>query len=485
MIAGTFLVSPIGGAVAGMTGSAFAGLASAIIACAAWLRPDWLLMAAVAAAPVLRSVNQQALPPEIIAQAKTAIVLTVGIFWGLQCMLSRTRLALPRGLVVLISAWLGLTALAVMHAADPLLSLAYLQLTAAGLAAFFVTFQLDRSKQRRMVWLILGVGGALGLLVILQYLVVTYDFAPFLARFIVEPRTQAYYASNPLGDASGRFRPSGTMFHPNSMGLYFAVLLPFACALLTVRSLSIKKRLCIAGFALLMGGGLYATNSRGASVAVAAALIFLCVHASYRRLAALGLLTLLGAGFFYAAANGGEPLLQAFESMARFQAGLSGRTTVWENALALIHQAPFLGVGPGNFSTQYVSRFGYFVPNSVQEQMSQLWTLQNVQPEKIIQNFHAHNIYLQLAGELGVLGPLLFIAAVVWIVAHMERCARDWAVGSTRRALALAAAALAVGVAVYGFFDSQYAFTFDSINLVAAPLLAAGLRSAQAERLPW
>jgi O-antigen ligase len=169
-------------------------------------------------------------------------------------------------------------------------------------------------------------------------------------------------------------------------------------------------------------------------------------------------------------------LARVLENKARLQTGLSGRETIWRNTWDFLHESPFLGVGPGNFSREYVSHFGYFVTNSKDERAAQIWAVQRI-GDQIVDNFHAHNIYLQLLGEVGVAGPLLFLIGAAAVLVSCERRSRMASPGSFRRAVLLATAANAVGLVVFGFFDSQLAFTLGSLNLLAGPLLAMGLTS--------
>src|SRR5204863_5354632 len=94
------------------------------------------------------------------------------------------------------------------------------------------------------------------------------------------------------------YRPSGTMFHPNSVGLYFAVLLPFAAAFAGARTLPISRRLFCLGATISLCVGLFFTNSRGALLASAVMLAYLAWHAGYRRLLLLGAAGLGVVGLF-------------------------------------------------------------------------------------------------------------------------------------------------------------------------------------------
>jgi O-antigen ligase len=106
--------------------------------------------------------------------------------------------------------------------------------------------------------------------------------------------------------------------------------------------------------------------------------------------------------------------------------------------------------------------------------MGQVWMIQTL-GEKIDQNFNAHNLYLELWGEMGVGGPLLFLVGIGLAVALAERRGRQRRPGSFARAAALAASASAASLMAYGVFDSQLAITQSGLNLLFGALLAVGL----------
>jgi O-antigen ligase len=258
------------------------------------------------------------------------------------------------------------------------------------------------------------------------------------------------------------------------MGLYLAILIPFAVALLHVSAVKRGVRTLLLAGILAMTVGVWATNSRGAALFLITALLFLGLHSNYRWILGglLALIVLAGVRFSFSAS---PATLQNVLEAARVRTGLSGREMVWRNTFQLLQQAPPFGYGPGNFSREYVAHFGFFVPNNRGERAMQMWTLQT-SGEGVDVNFHAHNIYLQLAGELGLLGPLLFLAGLFAVIVHSERRGRRWPARSHRRALVLATAASAVGLAAFGLFDSQLVFTVGSVNQVAGALLAIGLK---------
>jgi O-antigen ligase len=475
------LLAPIAGAASVSSGSVPLGLAAAAFCWASWNWPREVLLGILLCAPVSRSWNAALLPPLLIAQVKTAAALTLGVVAWFRGAVARQDDAFPNGLFAFFAAWAAITALVLAHSIDVGQSLEYLSLTGAGVGLFAVCYAAPRGWQRRALSAALLVGGAIGLIVVLQYTIVVYHHFTFLERFIVEPRTQAYFdaALSPMEPA--RYRPTGTMTHPNGMGLYFAMLIPYAVALLRARAIGRWERVGIAVATLLMALGLYATNSRAAIVFAAVALLALAFHRGYRSLWAGVMAAVIALAMMTQVSNGGAAVLRELVAKARVEAGLSGRDIVWRNAADLVRHSWVLGVGPGNFSHQYVSQFGFFVPHDLSEQSSQIWAIQML-GDKVVDNFHAHNIYLQLLGESGLGGVLIFLTGMALVLWHSRRQRRA-PLRSYPYALSAATTAAAIALMVYGFFDSQMAFTAGSLNLIAGPLLAFGLQSGPRESI--
>jgi len=92
------------------------------------------------------------------------------------------------------------------------------------------------------------------------------------------------------------------------------------------------------------------------------------------------------------------PILQwpRFAAMFDLQQGSTFfRLELWRSSLTLIHEHPWLGVGPGNFLAAYRTR--YILPRA--------WSEPNLE--------HPHNVYLDHWTRLGILGVLAGIATQV------------------------------------------------------------------------
>jgi O-antigen ligase len=90
-------------------------------------------------------------------------------------------------------------------------------------------------------------------------------------------------------------------------------------------------------------------------------------------------------------------------SSARWQDGGVTRLAIWYTSMGMIESNPILGVGAGNFTYVYPTVAAESVLNDPSlERYAHSWT--NA----------AHQIFLQVAAELGLVGLVLLLAAILW-----------------------------------------------------------------------
>ncbi|MDX1972103.1 MAG: O-antigen ligase family protein [Candidatus Sumerlaeia bacterium] len=90
-------------------------------------------------------------------------------------------------------------------------------------------------------------------------------------------------------------------------------------------------------------------------------------------------------------------------SSARWQDGGVTRLAIWYTTIGMIESNPILGVGAGNFTYVYPTVAAESVLNNPSlERYAHSWT--NA----------AHQIFLQVAAELGLVGLVLLLAAILW-----------------------------------------------------------------------
>ena len=185
----------------------------------------------------------------------------------------------------------------------------------------------------------------------------------------------------------------------------------------------------------------FLTLSRGGLVALGASLIAAIVVAGRRRGVVLGLAAaaVLATVIYFGAFAPAE----ARDRVLELQGG-TGRTDIWTVGWRMVEDQPLLGVGAGNFP---VASIHYLL-----EPGSLLRTDFIVDNPKV-----AHNTYLNVLAELGVVGLALFLAVIAFPLWWAAR-----AVGFAARAgdrqlevLARAMVVVIVGLLAADFFGSR------------------------------
>ncbi|MBF0494137.1 MAG: O-antigen ligase family protein [Candidatus Omnitrophica bacterium] len=203
-------------------------------------------------------------------------------------------------------------------------------------------------------------------------------------------------------------RPSASFPDPNVLGVYLSALVPLVAALAMVRETG-KARIWM-GIAVLLGlAGTVLTFARGTGIAVYAALLFIAIVKKQKAVIAV----LVGALLVF-------PLVmpKSIKDWAKeikynpivFLCNYD-RISIYKNAVNMIKHHPVIGVGVNTFCKSYTK---YKLP----------------EPEnaKTAETMYAHNIYLQMAGEIGFLGLgafLLFLFFVFKNVFSVYRRLKD------------------------------------------------------------
>ncbi len=216
-------------------------------------------------------------------------------------------------------------------------------------------------------------------------------------------------------------RLAGSFKHCNDFGTFLVPAVVFALAHLLV--LSRQKKYGAAFLALLLLTGLcyvlMRTMSRSAILSVFTALFVFCLFFRFRWHALLVLAAALAALWFTP-----SYLSTRLHELASFGSGeMAERTLLLRTSLAMVQKSPFFGLGLNTYS----DHFPKFKPADYPNIM------------------YAHNTYLQMATEAGLVGVgllLLFIGVV------MARCVKQ------RQMLGAALWAGALGILVNGLFDS-------------------------------
>jgi O-antigen ligase len=200
--------------------------------------------------------------------------------------------------------------------------------------------------------------------------------------------------ANELG-AGAETRLGGAQGDPNFLaaGIVPAMVLSLT---LMVTSKSGLVRLSLGGLLGLLGFGLLASESRGGLIAVATAILAAFIFFRQRR-AALGAFTLALIAFAGVWASISPA---AWERVTSFGGGGSGRDELWAIALRITGDNPVFGVGLSNYpvvSADYVRQPGALTRVDLILDEAQV----------------VHNVYLELAAEVGIVGLGLFLLVAI------------------------------------------------------------------------
>ena len=240
---------------------------------------------------------------------------------------------------------------------------------------------------------------------------------------------------------------SGSGLDPNELASVLIAGAILSAALVVVaRGLPIR-RLAAASTGAFCLAGLFLTNSRGGLVALVVALLAAIVLAGRWRAPVVAITGLIvAATFLYVGAlaspEARERITAVTEGESRLQ---DGRTTIWTVGWRMVEANPVVGVGAGNF--RHTSREFLLQPGALTRTDQILLDAPKV----------AHNTYLGLLADLGVVGLVLFLTIVAFSLRSMLRAAQGFRIRGDPRGEALArgfAIALLATLAA-DFFISQ------------------------------
>ena len=262
---------------------------------------------------------------------------------------------------------------------------------------------------------------------------------------------------------SGRLAGNGV--NANELGELLIVAVILAGALASCREIPAPGRLlalCASGLAVV---ALLATVSRGAILGLVVALLCSPLLAGRgRRPAALALVVVAAgcaATYLVAVAPRAD-----IERLTSGDSTGTGRTDIWKVGLRMVKANPVLGVGAGNY------------PNSTIHYLLEPGTIMRsdfiVDDPKV-----AHNVYLQVLAELGVVGLVLFLGLLAYVLRGLLIAARRFDRGGDRSMEVLSRALLIAlcGLLASAFFSS--AIYSKQLWLLLALALAIGAMAAE------
>ena len=280
--------------------------------------------------------------------------------------------------------FLGFSALSVLWAEDPSVATTPLMRFALNLVLFLIVYTAVRTPKQFALVIgayILGASVAAGY------------------GLLFPPQDTAYYDVSRVG---------GTLGDPNELA---AVLVP-GMILAGAMAVTLKRaplvRIAALGAVGLCAAGVFLSLSRGGLIATAfALLVALLVAGRWRAQALVLAVVVLMGGFFYYGYIASE---DAVDRVTNVEGG-SGRTDLWTIGWRMVEAEPVVGVGIGNFQTASVHYL--LEPGAIQRD------------EFIVDDpKSAHNTYLHVLAELGIVGAALFVSILGFALLCILRAAR-------------------------------------------------------------
>lgn len=185
-------------------------------------------------------------------------------------------------------------------------------------------------------------------------------------------------------------RVSGAFPNPNLLGIYMSAFIPLGAGL-TILYFRGKNKVFMSFLTILALSGIFLTFSRGAGLAIYLAILFLCIAGRKKLLVSLLIAILLIFPFVmpkdikkWAKEVHYNPIVFMLNQ---------DRISIYNNTINMIKHHPSIGVGVNTFSLNY----GKYKTESAEKYAHT--------PDTI----YSHDIYLQMAGETGLLGLAAFI----------------------------------------------------------------------------
>lgn len=283
-----------------------------------------------------------------------------------------------------------------------------------GLLIFILVTNAVRSMStiRNVTWVLVAVGGLLGALSVLQTVSGTPG-ATFGGLAQIDPGA-AQDPATAILEPDRLERLAGPIGETNRYAQIMLVLFPLAVSRIRAERGRLQ-RLAALGAAMLILAGTFLTYSRGAAVALALLLLVMLAWRLVRPAqvvvfgAAMVLIVVVVAPQYTTRVESLTGVEALFGGPQEADGAIVGRATSNLAALYVFVDHPITGVGPGryadDYSRQYANRLGlrYFDTSR-----------------------RAHNLYLEIAAETGLIGLGTFLTAVGYTFVQLARERRWW-----------------------------------------------------------
>lgn len=252
----------------------------------------------------------------------------------------------------------------------------------------------------------------------------------FSASFVI----LEFLQSGVIFNESGPVRYSGIFTGVNALGFVLAISISFSL-LNTIIYFPKKKGIFFLLIFIFTGFALFLTFSRSAWLLfVVSAIIITYYHKSTRPIIIISFI-IIGMMFF------SENFRELIAFFLRLERSISYRDIIWQAAVDIIKDHPLVGVGPDSIR-EYIVHYSGINPNT--------WLGGII---KFAKN-NAHNFYLTMGAELGVVGILIAVSTIILFNIHFFKTLSVYKVGNNK-SLIITIGAIVMGLVVRSFFEGN------------------------------
>lgn len=204
-------------------------------------------------------------------------------------------------------------------------------------------------------------------------------------------------------ERAGEFKSVG-YFMGDGNDFAWSLSITIALAMFMVfTSKRLVTKVVVAGLSMLLLIGLVGTQSRGATLALSASMLYYMLMISKRRLLGVFIVLVVALGVWAFAPEG---YFERMETISSYEEDTSatGRIAAWGHAFQMAVDHPLLGVGADSFNSAY----GRYYRG---EGDPQRW-------------ISTHSVYFKVLAEYGFTGIIIFLALLYSIFAENHRTAR-------------------------------------------------------------